>query len=99
MKSKNINLDQEAVNFASNRKLGAGHGYPSFTANLLEKGFKYGAKKSLWVKKEKLKFAKKILLEVSNEETLTGPEHNSFYDLMDNISNKLIELDKEINKL
>lgn len=35
MKSK----EQLAVDFASDRDLGAGHGYPSFEATLLEKGF------------------------------------------------------------
>lgn len=48
-------LEQDACDWAGNRKLGAGHGYPSFEANLLERGYLAGAT-SKYVEIEKLKF-------------------------------------------
>ena len=35
-------IEQKAVDFAGDRNLGGGHGYPSYTANLLEKGYLKG---------------------------------------------------------
>lgn len=37
-------IKQRALDFAGNRSKGAGHGYPSFTARLIEKGYVQGAK-------------------------------------------------------
>jgi hypothetical protein len=39
-----VDIEQLACNYAGNRKLGAGHGYPSFEARLLERGFLEGFK-------------------------------------------------------
>lgn len=36
-------IEQRAVDFAGNREHGAGHGYPSRTADLIEKGYRQGA--------------------------------------------------------
>lgn len=46
-KKKKITIEQLAVNFAGDRKKGAGHGYPSYTAQMLEKGFIAGYKAKL----------------------------------------------------
>ena len=32
-------IEVESIRFAADRDKGAGHGYPSFTANLIEKGY------------------------------------------------------------
>jgi len=32
-------IEVESIGFAADRDKGAGHGYPSFTANLIEKGY------------------------------------------------------------
>jgi len=45
-------VEKLAVNYAGNRKLGAGHGYPSFEACLLEKGFIEGYKSATKVYSE-----------------------------------------------
>ena len=37
-------IEQPAVNYAADRNNGAGFGYPSFTATLIEKGFNQGVK-------------------------------------------------------
>jgi len=37
-------IGQAAVDYASDRKNGAGFGYPSFTAGLIEQGFEEGCK-------------------------------------------------------
>jgi hypothetical protein len=37
-------IEQRAVNYAADRSQGAGHGYPSFEARLIEKGYVKGAK-------------------------------------------------------
>lgn len=54
-------LKQSAVDFAGNREKGYGHGYPSATANLLEKGFLEGAKfakKRMYTEEDMLEAAK-----------------------------------------
>ena len=48
-----VDMEQIAVDFAGDRKLGAGHGYPSFEANLLERGFLSGYNQALEDNKEK----------------------------------------------
>ncbi len=62
MKSKK-QIEQEASNFAGDRSLGVGHGFPSFEANLLERGYLAGYKQSqkdkmdnllIWLSKEDL---------------------------------------------
>ena len=37
-------IKQRAVDFAGDRSQGAGHGYPSWEANLIERGYIKGAK-------------------------------------------------------
>lgn len=37
-------IKQRAIDFAGDRTQGAGHGYPSWEANLIEKGYTQGAK-------------------------------------------------------
>jgi hypothetical protein len=49
-------IGQRAVDFAGDRSQGGGHGYPSWEANLIEKGYVKGAKDQ-----EKLMFTKKDL--------------------------------------
>lgn len=48
-------IQQRAVDFAADRKQGSGHGYPSYTANLIEKGYIKGAKDQNKLFKETLK--------------------------------------------
>jgi hypothetical protein len=45
--AKKVSIEQQAVNWAGERENGAGHGYPSFEARLLEKGFIKGYKTAL----------------------------------------------------
>ena len=61
----NKELEQTACDFAGDRSLGAEHGYPSFEANLLERGFIAGAT-SKYVEKQKLEFAIKQLKETGS---------------------------------
>ena len=49
-------IGQRAVNFAGDRSQGGGHGYPSWEANLIEKGYIKGAK-------DQNKLIKKIIKE------------------------------------
>lgn len=80
----NKELEQTACDFAGDRSLGAGHGYPSFEANLLERGFIAGAT-SKYVEKQKLEFAIKQI----------EPLSRKFIEakiLMENLKQKLSEL-------
>src|SRR5687768_6781820 len=46
-KAVNLNkrvIGQKAVDFAGDRKHGGGHGYPSFSADLIEKGYNQAIK-------------------------------------------------------
>jgi len=56
-----ISVRQKAVDFAGDRNLGAGHGYPSYTANLIEKAFISGYKQSLKDNKDK-KYTEKDII-------------------------------------
>lgn len=49
-----IDIKQKAINYASNRRNGGGFGYPSFTANCIEKGYNKGYKQALSDNKDKL---------------------------------------------
>ena len=44
---ENRTIEQMAADFAGDRSLGAGHGYPNFTADMLAKGFREGYKSAL----------------------------------------------------
>lgn len=44
---ENRTIEQIAADFAGDRSLGAGHGYPNFTADMLAKGFREGYKKAV----------------------------------------------------
>ncbi len=37
-----ISMEQSAINYAGDRNKGSAYGYPSYTANLIEKGFVAG---------------------------------------------------------
>lgn len=55
---------QAASDFAGDRSLGRGHGWPSFTASCLEKGFKAGIKHK---GKETEKLAETVVADIRNK--------------------------------
>jgi hypothetical protein len=57
---KKLSVEQLAVNWAGNRDNGAGHGYPSFEANLLERGFIKGYKTAQKLSKAEIEHLKWI---------------------------------------
>lgn len=59
-------ISQRAVDFAGDRSQGAGHGYPSWEANLIEKGYIKGAKdqKKLMFSQEDMKRAFEVGFQV-----------------------------------
>ena len=87
----NKELEQEACDFAGNRSLGAGHGYPSFEANLLERGYLAGAT-SKYVEKQKLEFAIDVLKSVNYQ-----PDSKFFW--ITDIGKKIKELEQKLNQL
>lgn len=78
-----VSLEQMAVNYASNRDNGAGFGYPSFTADLIEKGFIAGAKQREEQYKELLSSYRE-LLEVANVAKGFLTDGSPTYDLLEN---------------
>lgn len=55
-------IEQRAVNYAGDRSQGAGHGYPSWEARLIEKGYIKGAKDQA-----KLMFSNKEVYDIFHE--------------------------------
>ncbi len=62
-------IEQQAVDFAGDRSLGAGHGYPSHTANLLKKGYLEG-----------YKVAQREFEKILNKVSLSNEDITSFGD-------------------
>lgn len=77
-----------ASDFAGNRELGAGHGWPSREAQLLEKGFLAGAT-SDWVKKQKQETAIRQMIVFIEKIAETSLDFEYYYF---NIREKLEEL-------
>jgi hypothetical protein len=55
-------IKQKAVDFAGDRSKGAGHGYPSWEAKLIERGYIKGAKDQ-----ENLMYSEEEVIEILNE--------------------------------
>lgn len=66
-------IEQRAVDFAGDRSNGAGHGYPSWEATLIERGYVKGAKDQ-----EKLMYSEEQILEVFKQFQTHLPFHYEF---------------------
>ena len=87
----NKELKQKACDFAGDRSIGAGHGYPSFEANLLERGFIAGAT-SKYVEKQKLEFAIEQLKEIGTLNFKSGFTSEKLNKKIKELEQKLSEL-------
>lgn len=78
-------LEQRVVDFAGDRNLGSGHGYPSYTANLLERGYINGFKAHQKLVKDKLFTIEEVeaiwkyTLYCAEEHTKLGTKNKSDY--------------------
>lgn len=66
-------ISQRAVDYAGDRSQGAGHGFPSWEARLIEKGYKKGAKDQ-----KKLMYDEEEVMEMFHKLSMHLPLHYEF---------------------